>query len=67
MRGSKTKHAEGKKMEKVASSPTWDNPTFREHLKQVHYWYDRFDWSRDVDHLDKAERHADAAQQFLPQ
>lgn len=54
-------------MEKIAYSPTWDNPTFKEHLKQVHYWYDRFEWSRDIDHLDHAERHANAVREFLPQ
>jgi hypothetical protein len=54
-------------MKKVTFNITWNNPMFREHLKQVHYWYDRFEWSRDIDHLDNAERHADAVQEFLPQ
>ena len=67
MRGSKIKHAEDKNMEKTKPCLTWENPTFREHLKQVHYWYDRFDWSRDIEHLDNAERHADVVREFLPQ
>lgn len=54
-------------MKKETVSITLNNSLFREHLKQVHYWYDRFEWSRDIDHLDNAERHANVVREFLPQ
>jgi hypothetical protein len=36
------------------------------HLKQVIYWHDRFEVSREIDHLDSAERHAEVARLYLP-
>lgn len=36
------------------------------HLEQVNYWDDRFELSRDIDHLDNAERHADVVRAYLP-
>lgn len=38
----------------------------KEHLKQVHYWLDRFAISRDIDHLDNAERFGEAIRPYLP-
>ena len=35
-------------------------------LEQLHYWFTRFETSRDVDHLDNAERNAEAARLYLP-
>lgn len=40
--------------------------TFREHLKQVYYWQDRFELSREISHLDNAERHAEVVKEYLP-
>lgn len=54
-------------MGKVTFNITWNNSIFREHLEQVYYWYDRFEWSRDIDHLVNAELHADVVREFLPQ
>lgn len=36
------------------------------HLDQVHYWLIRFEVSREVDHLDNAERNAEVARLYLP-
>ncbi len=36
------------------------------HLEQVNYWYDRFEISREIDHLDNAERHVEVARMYLP-
>ena len=36
------------------------------YLEQVNYWHDRFEVSRDIDHLDNAERHAEVARMYLP-
>ena len=35
-------------------------------LEQVNYWFTWFETSRDVDHLDNAERNAEAARLYLP-
>ena len=35
-------------------------------LEQLHYWLIRFEVSRDVDHLDHAERNAEGARLYLP-
>jgi hypothetical protein len=48
------------------SNVNWDAYTIKEHLSQVHYWLDRFDISRDIDHLDNAERFGEAVQPYLP-
>lgn len=48
------------------SDPNWDEYTVRESFRQLHYWLDRFDVSRDVEHLDNAERHAETARLYLP-
>jgi len=37
-----------------------------EWLEQVNYWHDRFEVSREIDHLDNAERHAEGARAYLP-
>lgn len=44
----------------------WDEYTIKGHLRQVHYWLDRFAISRDVDHLDNAERSGDVVRSYLP-
>lgn len=44
----------------------WDEYTFKNHLRQVYYWFNRFEFSRNVDHLDHAERHADVVREYLP-
>jgi hypothetical protein len=36
------------------------------HLEQVNYWHDRFEISREIDHLDNADRHAEVARMYLP-
>lgn len=36
------------------------------YLEQVNYWYDRFEMSQEIDHLENAERHADVARAYLP-
>lgn len=36
------------------------------YLEQMVYWLTRFDISRDVDHLDNAERNAEVARLCLP-
>lgn len=36
------------------------------YLGQVIYWHDRFDISREIDHLDNADRHAEVARMYLP-
>lgn len=36
------------------------------HLEQVNYWHGRFELSRDIDHLDNAERFAEAIKTYLP-
>lgn len=36
------------------------------HLEQASYWLDRFELSRDVNHLDNAERHAEVVRQYSP-
>lgn len=35
-------------------------------LGQLHYWLNRFEASRDIDHLDHAEKNAEAARLYLP-
>lgn len=45
---------------------TEDIYTLKENLRQVHYWLDRFSISREIDHLDNAERHAEAVRPYLP-
>lgn len=35
-------------------------------LEQLHYWLTRFEVSRDIGHLDHAERNAEAARIYLP-
>lgn len=37
------------------------------YLEQVNYWHDRFEVSRNIDHLDNAERHAEVARMYLPE
>lgn len=49
-----------------ASSLSYDK-TFREHLRLIHYWLNRFDRSRDIDHYDCADRHAEIAREYLPE
>lgn len=49
------------------SDPNWNKYIFKEHLGQVHYWLNRFEISRDVDHLDHAERNAEAVRPYLPE
>lgn len=51
---------------KNTSSPTY-NKTFREHLRLIHYWQNRFEVSRNIDHYDNAERHAEIAREYLPE
>jgi len=46
--------------------PNWDEYTPVELLRKVRYWIDRFEVSRDVDHLECAERYADAVRPYLP-
>lgn len=48
------------------SDSNWDEYTIKGHLRQVHYWLDRFDISRDIDHLDNAERFGEAVRPYLP-
>ncbi len=36
------------------------------HLEQVNYWHDRFELSREIDHLDNAECHAEVVRIYLP-
>ena len=48
------------------SKPNWDCYTFRAHLKQVDYWANRFEISREIDHLDNAERNAEVVKLYLP-
>ena len=36
------------------------------HLEQVNYWHERFELSREIDHLDNADRHAEVARMYLP-
>lgn len=48
------------------SNPSQDL-TFREHLRQVHYWVGRFELSRDIEHYDTAERHAEVVKEYLPE
>ncbi|MDB2613625.1 hypothetical protein N9Y92_00515 [Chlamydiales bacterium] len=36
------------------------------YLEKVSYWLDRFEISRDVDHLDKAEQHAEVVREYSP-
>lgn len=48
------------------SDPNWDQYTFRSHLRQVNYWHDRFDVSRNPEYLDHAERHAEVVRAYLP-
>lgn len=36
------------------------------YLERVNYWHNRFELSRDVAHLDNADRHADVARSYLP-
>ena len=36
------------------------------YLEQVNYWHERFELSREIDHLDNAERHAEVARMYLP-
>lgn len=37
-----------------------------QHLEQIEYWQTRFDLSSDIEHLDNAERFADAVRNYLP-
>lgn len=37
------------------------------YLDQVDYWHDRFEISRDIKHLDNAERYADVVRMYLPE
>jgi hypothetical protein len=48
------------------SDPNWDEYIIRNSLRQICYCLERFDISRDVDHLDNAERHAEAVRPYLP-
>lgn len=36
------------------------------YLEQVNYWHDRFELSREIDHLDNAERSAEVVRLYLP-
>ena len=36
------------------------------YLERVHYWHNRFELSRDIEHLDNAERHAEVVRSYLP-
>ena len=36
------------------------------YLEQVNYWHERFELSREIDHLDSAKRHAKVARAYLP-
>jgi hypothetical protein len=36
------------------------------HMEQIFYWTNRFDVSREIEHIDNAIRHADAAKLYLP-
>ena len=40
--------------------------TLYEHLWQVNYWQNRFENSRNVDHIDNVERHAEVVRAYLP-
>jgi hypothetical protein len=48
------------------SGPNWDQYTIVEHLRQVSYWQARFETSRNVNHIDNAERHAEVVRAYLP-
>ena len=37
-----------------------------DYLEQVHYWLSRFETSRDIDHLENAESHAEVVRSYLP-
>ena len=44
----------------------YDRITIITHLGQIFYWYNRFELSREIDHLDNAERHESAVRDYLP-
>jgi|GEM_PF-1456976 len=44
----------------------WLRSFIFEYLEQVNYWYERFELSREIDHLDNAERYAEVVRAYLP-
>lgn len=44
----------------------WLRSFIFEYLEQISYWHGRFEVSREIDHLDNAERHAEVARMYLP-
>jgi hypothetical protein len=48
------------------SDDLWLRSLIFQYLEQINYWHDRFEVSREIDHLDNAERHAEVVRAYLP-
>jgi hypothetical protein len=44
----------------------WLHSFIFEYLEQVNYWYERFELSQEIGHLNNAERHAKVVRAYLP-
>ncbi len=49
----------------IRSDDTWLRSFILQYLEQIEYWHVRFEMSRDIEHLDNAERCADAVRKSL--
>jgi hypothetical protein len=50
----------------IHNNDSWLRSFILQYLEQIEYWHVRFELSRDIDHLDNAERFADAVRNYLP-
>lgn len=48
------------------SDDSWLRSFILQYLKKIDYWQERFELSRDIEHLDRAELLADAVRNYLP-
>lgn len=50
----------------IHNNDSWLRSFILQYLEQIEYWHVRFELSRDIEHLDNAERFADAIRSYLP-
>lgn len=50
----------------IHNNDPWLRSFILQYLEQIEYWHVRFELSRDIEHLDNAERFADAVRDYLP-